>query len=98
MEQINKNLIYVFKNPHGTCNVVNYAAGNCHLNSFLTLFDVWHNNGHFKMSYDEQNPEVWFECSLGFMELLQSDTFLSAIHRMGVEVVYEYPFSHLIGR
>ena len=63
----NLNYVYVFPSVHGTTNAVNYAAGNCEVNSFLTHFDVWGKNGQFKWNEKshsdpyKQKPEVWFE-------------------------------------
>lgn len=91
----NRKFVYVFPSVHGTVNVVNYDAGNAHLNTFLWCFDIWNCNGHFKMSGDGKHQEVWFECTKQFMELCQTGEFLRAFQRMGVKVVFEYPFEDI---
>ena len=48
--EINLNYVYVFPSVHNTTNVVNYAADNSAVNTFLSYFDVWGTNGHFKIN------------------------------------------------
>lgn len=91
----NRKYIYVFPSTNGTYNVVNYDACNGYLNKFLSLFDVWDISGHggaFKLSADGNHSEVWFEVSREFVEMLDNPALLGAIKRLGVEIVYEYPF------
>ena len=94
----NLNYVYVFPSVHGTTNAVNYAAGNCEVNSFLSHFDVWGKNGQFKWNEkshsdpNKQKPEVWFECAKEFLELCKAEPMKRAFRHMGVEVVFEYPF------
>ena len=94
----NLNYVYVFPSVHGTTNAVNYAAGNCEVNSFLTHFDVWGKNGQFKWNEkshsdpNKQKPEVRYECAKEFLELCKAEPKKNAFKNMGVEVVFEYPF------
>ena len=94
----NLNYVYLFPSVHGTTNAVNYAAGNCEVNSFLSHFDVWGGNGHTKLNEAshsdpyKQKPEMWFECSKEFLELCKAEPMKQAFRHMGVEVVFEYPF------
>lgn len=96
--EINLNYVYVFPSVHNTTNVVNYAACNNAVNTFLCHFDVWGSNGKFKLNENshsdpyKQTPEVWFECSKEFFELCKSETMQKAFKQMGVEIVFEYPF------
>lgn len=94
----NLNYVYVFPSVHGTTHAVNYAAGNCEVNSFLSHFDVWGKNGQFKWNEkshsdpNKQKPEVWFECAKEFLELCKAEPMKQAFRHMGVEVVFKYPF------
>ena len=87
-----RSFVYVFKSVHNTTNVINYDATNNMLNSFLSLFDIWKSNGKFKMSDDGNHQEVWFECSKSFMTLCKNEDFVNALDRMGVKVVFDYPY------
>ena len=95
--EINLNYVYVFPSVHNTTNVVNYAACNNAVNTFLSYFDVWGSNGHFKINEKshsdpyKQTPEVWFECSKEFLELCKAEPMKNAFRHMGVEVGFEYP-------
>ena len=89
---INRNYVYASPSVHGTCNIVNYKAEANDINSFLSIFDVWRSHGHFKMSEDNNHQEVWFECSKEFFEMLHTNTMQQAFKRMGVELVFDYPF------
>ena len=97
--EINLNYVYVFPSAHNTTNVVNYAADNSAVNTFLSYFDVWGTNGHFKINENshsdpyKKKPEVWFECSKEFLELCKTEIMQRAFKKMGVEVVFEYPFA-----
>lgn len=62
------------------------------VNTFISYFDVWGSYGRFKMCEDRNHQEVWFECSKEFFEMLHTDTMKWAFKRMGVELVFEYPF------
>ena len=98
----NLNYVYVFPSVHNTTNVVNYAAGNNAVNTFLWHFDVWGGNGKFKLNEKshsdpyKQKPEVWFECSKEFLELCKTKDMQRAFKHMGVEVVFEYPFKDIV--
>lgn len=89
---MNRNYVYAFLSCNGTCFVVNYRADFLDVNTFLSCFDVWHSRGHFKMSEDNNHQEVWFECSKEFFEMLHTETMQRAFKRMGVDLVFEYPF------
>ena len=81
--------VLIFPSEHGTTHVVNYAADNCYLNSFLTAFEITTLNGHFKLSADNKHSEVWFETSKEFYELSQTETIRNAIEKFGVRVEHE---------
>ena len=93
---IGRKYLYISKSVDGDgYDAVNYDAGNCHLNSFLTLFDINHNNGHFKLSGPNRNKsEVWFKVSEDFVDTLRSSKSLcDAISRLGVRITFTDPFS-----
>lgn len=95
---MNRNYVYAFPSVHGTCNVVNYRADNNAVNEFLCHFDLWGSHGNFKISIDNNHQEVWFECSKEFYEMLHTETMKMAFKRMGVELVFEYPFMEEFGK
>lgn len=90
---MDRNYVYAFKSPYRSCNVVNYS-GNCHVNDFLRCFNVWGSN--YQMKYHNDDPhtygEFWFECSIEFFDMLHTETMRRAFERMGVKLVFEYPF------
>ena len=90
-----RKFLYLFPNTNGNYFAVNYDAINCELNSFLSLFDVWGNRGgHHKVSEDGNCQEVWFEVDEEFARLVSNTfNFNTAFKRLGVKVVFEYPFS-----
>ncbi len=94
----NLKYVYVFPSVHNTVNAVNYDAGNCAVNTFLSHFDVWGGNGQTKFNAAshsdpyKQKPEMWFECSKEFFELCKMETMQKAFKHMGVEIVFEYPY------
>lgn len=87
-----RGFIYVYPSVHNTTTVINYDAANNSLNSFLRLFDIWKSNGEFKMSEDNNHQEVWFECSKSFIDLCKNKDFVEALDRLGVKVVFDYPY------
>lgn len=89
---MNRKFVYVFTSVNGTTNVINYEATNSAVNDFLALFDIWGSHGQFKLSNDRNHQEVWFECSKEFYSLLKRKDVIKAFKRMGVVVVFEYPF------
>lgn len=88
----NRKYVYAFINVHGMVSVVNYDATNNEVNSFVSKFDGWGGNGVFKVSTDRNNQEVWFECFNELWEMLHTEVFKMAFKRMGVELVFEYPY------
>ena len=70
----------------------NYDATNNKVNSFLSLFDGWRSSGQFKTSVDGNHQEVWFECFCEIRDLLRVEMFREAFKRMGVKLVFEYPY------
>lgn len=91
----NRKYLYIFKTPHDTYNAVNYDACNAYLNSFMTLFDVFgslNHAGKHELSDNGNTSEVWFEVSKEFVEIIETPVMKNAIKKLGVEVVYEYPF------
>ncbi len=89
-----RKFLYLFPRPDGTTwNAVNYDAVNYELNAFLSLFEVWGGEGQHKISEDGNHQEVWFEVSSDFAKLFEVNAeVLKAVGRMGVQVVYDYPF------
>lgn len=89
-----RKYLYIFPQPDNNYWAVNYDAINCELNSFVSLFDInGKHNGQHKISEDENHQEVWFEVDAEFYQLAKySDTFQRAIERLGVKIVFEYPF------
>jgi hypothetical protein len=67
----------------------------------MSLFDVWgslNKAGHHKLSDNGNTSEVWFEVSNEFVEMLTNPEMQRAIKKLGVEVVYEYPFGKEQGK
>lgn len=88
-----RKYLYLFPHTGETYCAVNYDAVNAELNTFLRLFDVWRADGNHKVSEDGNHQEVWFEVDQEFCQLVKtSRTFRHAIERLGVRVVFEYPF------
>lgn len=83
-----KNIVYVFKNVHGNCSVVNFDTENKEVNSFLSKFDIWGGSGIRK----EQNnkKEVWFELPVDFMDILNTESMKTVFKKMNVQVTLEY--------
>lgn len=92
----NRKYLYVVESAHNTYHTINYDACNAHLNSFMCLFDVWsdriNKGGLHKLSDNGNTSEVWFEVSNEFVEMLTNPAMKNAIKKLGVEIVYEYPF------
>lgn len=88
----NRKFVYAFLGPHSSINVVNYDATNNHVNTFLSLFDIWGCGGVHKMSIDDNHQEVWFELNKSFLPILKRKDFKEAFRRMGVELVFDYPY------
>jgi hypothetical protein len=89
----NRKFLYVFPQPDNNYWAVNYDAINCELNSFLRLFSISGGDGQHKISEDGNHKEVWFEVSSDFVKLFEVNAeMLKAVGRMGVQVVYDYPF------
>lgn len=88
-----RKYLYIFPQPDNNYWAVNYDAINCELNSFLRLFSISGRDGQHKISEDENHQEVWFEVDEEFYRLV-SNTFAlpEAIKRLGVEIVFDYPF------
>ena len=92
-----RKFLYLFPRPYGsTWNAVNYDAINAELNVFLRNFEVWGSNGgQHKISEDGNHQEVWFEVSSDFVKLFEVNAeMLKAVGKMGVQVVYDYPFNN----
>lgn len=87
-----RKYVYAFKNCHGATSIINYDAKNGALNSFLAMFDVWGSRGEFKLSADKNNQEVWFEALPEMFNMLNTLPFKAAFERMGVQLVFEYPY------
>ncbi len=88
-----RKFLYITPRTGNTYSAVNYYATNCELNSFLNLFDIWGSHGEHKISEDENHQEVWFEVDEEFYQLAKhSRTFQRAIEKLGVTIVFEYPF------
>jgi hypothetical protein len=88
-----RKFLYIFPQPDNNYWAVNYDAINCELNSFLRLFSISGADGQHKISEDGNHQEVWFEVDEEFSRLV-SNTFAlpEAIKRLGVEIVFDYPF------
>lgn len=92
MNMENRKFVYAYINPYGAISVVNYDATNNILNTFLAMFDIWGSGGEQKISIDNNHMERWFECSKDFWDMLHNLIFYRAFQRMGVELVFEYPY------
>lgn len=88
----NRKYVYAFINVHGMVSIVNYDAANNEVNSFISKFDGWGSNGKFNVSTDINNQEVWFECFKELWDMLHTEVFVTAFKRMGVELVFKYPY------
>lgn len=91
-----RKYLYLFPHTGETYCAVNYYAFNNELNSFLKLFNVWGTDGgEFKISEDGNYSEMWFEVDDEFYRLAKyNTTFRRAIERLGVKIVFEYPFNN----
>lgn len=89
-----RKYLYLFPQPDNNYWAVNYHAINSELNSLLALFSIsGKRTGKSKLSEDDNHSEVWFEVSDDFYQLATNNTtFRTAIERLGVEIVTEYPF------
>lgn len=90
---MNRNYVYAFKSVNNTCFVINYS-GDSHVNTFLWRFDVWNSGGQAKLHNDDPHSfiERWYECNLEFFDMLHTETMKRAFERMGVKLVFDYPF------
>ena len=92
----NRRFVYAFNTPQNTVSIVNYDAGHYILNNFLSMFDLNENpclnKGERKVSDNGNYLEVWFECSKDMWDILHTETFRRALKRMGVELVFTYPY------
>ena len=88
----NRKYVYAYMNVHGMVTVINFDATNNEVNSFLSKFDGWGSKGSFKIATDRNHQEVWFECFKEFWDMLHTEMFKFAFKRMGVELVFEYPY------
>ena len=97
---MNRNYVYAFPSVHGTYNVVLYYkyrsrtdCSDIKIINFLGNFDIYKNvRGCYKYNKKYHCAEFWFECSKEFFEMLHTETMNRAFKRMGVELVFEYPF------
>lgn len=89
----NRKFVYAYINPHKTISVVNYDATNNYVNTFLAMFDIWESGGEQKISIDNNHMERWFECDKDFWDMLHNPIFNKAFKRMGVELVFDYPYT-----
>jgi hypothetical protein len=78
-----------------TYYAVNYHAINSELNSLLALFSIsGERTGVSKLSEDNKHSEVWFEVDRDFYDMaMHSNTFRTAIERLGVKIATDYPFT-----
>jgi hypothetical protein len=90
-----RKYLYLFPCNAETYYAVNYDATNNSLNAFLQPFNFYGpEGGEFKLSEDENHSEVWFKVDDEFYRLAKyNTTFRRAIERLGVNIVFEYPFS-----
>lgn len=89
----NRRFVYAFNTSHDTVSIVNYDAGHYVLNNFLAMFDVFGNKGEKRVSDNGNYLEIWFECSNDMWDILQTETFRQSLKRLGVELVFKYPYS-----
>lgn len=73
---------------HGLVTVINYAATNNFVNTFLCAFDAWGSGGERKIASDNNHIEVWFELPAEMWDMLQTSTFAKAFERLGVDLVF----------
>lgn len=91
----NRDYVFAFHcAAHKYCYVVNFRADLSDVNEFLTLFDVSDRGGQHRISDDRKHQEVWFECSMEFFNMLHTETVARAFKKMGVELVFNYPFKN----
>lgn len=89
---LHRDFVYAFKSAHGTAYAINYAAKRCDINNFLKNFLIIDNAEQLKPSNNGIHSEVWFEIELEVFEMFKSEAFKTAFKRMGVELVFEYPY------
>lgn len=90
---MNRKYVYAFNVWGGNCCVVNYFDKD-RINEFFQCFDVYGSFGKHVFHNNDRNTfmETWFECSKEFFEMLHTETMKQAFKRMGVDLVFEYPF------
>ena len=74
-----------FRSPHNTLNVVIQNCSN-EVTTFLSRFDIWKSGGKFEYNTlnKKENPTIWFECPIEFLEFIKSDMGKECFKRMGI--------------
>ena len=54
------------------------------------MFKAW--GFEYRYVADGNNQEVWFECFKEVWEMLHTEAFTTVFKRMGVRLVFEYPY------
>lgn len=62
------------------------------INDFLHLFAIGDSYGSYHLGKNDDYGEFWFDCYGEFFEILHTESMERAFKRMGVELVFEYPF------
>lgn len=87
----NRAIVYAYQNPGGRVTIINYAAENNAVNTFLSHFEVWDGNGQFQLSADGEHQEVRFECVNEMWNMLHTGLMHTIFERMDVALVFEEP-------
>ncbi|MBR1453850.1 MAG: hypothetical protein IJ593_04325 [Lachnospiraceae bacterium] len=86
----NRNKIFVTHSVHNTTTVINYAADNAELNSFLSRFSVWGPSIEFKVCSDGNHQKAEIEGTKELYDMIQSETFEHIFRQFGVKVTTKY--------
>lgn len=61
-------------------------------NDFIHLFSMQNSYGDMRKGSNENYREFWFDCPGGVFDVFNTITMKRVFERMGVELVFEYPF------
>lgn len=62
------------------------------INEFIHLFSMQNSYGDMQKGSNDKYGEFWFDCPEGVFGVFNTITMKRVFERMGVELVFEYPF------
>ena len=100
---MNRNYVYAFQFAHVTKVVsiferpLNWEKVK-QINDLIHLFSIGNSYGEMRKGRNKNYSEFWFDCYKDVFSTLHTDTMKRAFKRMGVELVFEYPFMEEFGK